>query len=75
MLAPNPVVDKLTISVDDRIDRIQIYNIKGQLQKEFQMYNSNKKKHLLNLVGLKQGIYIVIVSNDVFQMQGKFVNL
>ena len=36
MLAPNPVVDKLTISVDDRIDRIdriQIYNIKGQLQK------------------------------------------
>ena len=74
-LMPNPVVDQLTIQVNDRIDRIQIYNINGQLVKEESASYITQKMNSINVEDLETGIYIVIVTNEIFQIQGKFVKL
>ena len=74
-LMPNPVVDQLTIQVNDRIDRIQIYNINGQLVKEEIANHTTQKRNSINVKDLDTGIYVVIVTNEKFQIQGKFVKL
>lgn len=55
----NPVDDYLNISFSNTIDKLEIYNISGNLVKVTYM-DANK----LNLKDLSQGIYLVVIFSD-----------
>jgi hypothetical protein len=76
LLMPNPVVDQLTIIVNERIDEIEIYNISGQLQKKITLTSSYAgEKSTVNVSDLRSGMYVVILTRGTKHLQQKFIKL
>ena len=64
---PNPANDILHISIDGQLDDIEIYNIEGQLVREFDPQGANEFS--ADIEGLSQGVYFVHVWNKAGQQQ------
>lgn len=62
----NPVTNKLTLSADESLSHISLYNILGQRLLSKKLYS---KKEVIQLTSLKTGIYLVNV-----QARGKLVS-
>lgn len=58
---PNPVVNELNLITTQNIEKIEIYNLTGQMVYTKQGSNLNK---LEDLSGLSQGMYLVKASSD-----------
>ena len=76
LLMPNPVVDQLTIIVNERIDEIEIYNTSGQLQKNITLTSSyTGEKSTVNVSDLRSGMYVVIPTRGTKHLQQKVIKL
>ncbi len=56
---PNPIVDKLTISYKENVDKVTVYNMLGQVVREV---NANATQVEVDMNGLSSGKYIVQIS-------------
>lgn len=56
---PNPIVDKLTISYKENLDKVTVYNMLGQVVSEV---NANATQVEIDMNGLSSGKYIVQIS-------------
>ncbi len=75
---PNPTNNQLTISTgDEKLDDIEIYNVLGQLVKEFNPQGASKFN--ANIHNLSSGIYFVKIFtknwNQKGQQQQKIIKL
>ncbi|MDN3494269.1 right-handed parallel beta-helix repeat-containing protein [Winogradskyella bathintestinalis] len=66
IIYPNPVVNEIKIQSKNTqlFDRIVIYNIKGQIIKEYNLENSKSEYKLENLNNLKSGIHLMSIYNN-----------
>jgi photosystem II stability/assembly factor-like uncharacterized protein len=60
-ISPNPASNSVTISSDNELNEIQLYNAFGQLVQEAKV--SGKTKNI-NISALEQGIYIVRITSE-----------
>lgn len=74
-LMPNPVLDILTITVNELFQKAQIFNTRGQLEKEYVFSSENRKELSLDVSTLKRGVYVIVVSNSTHRIQDKIVKL
>ncbi len=58
---PNPVTEVININAQDNIQKIELFNINGQIVKTIE---PNNKKTKLNISSLPAGMYLMKVQND-----------
>ncbi|WP_341214709.1 right-handed parallel beta-helix repeat-containing protein [uncultured Wocania sp.] len=68
---PNPVINQVKIQAKDNqsFNKILIYNINGQLLKEYKLENSSNNYTIENLNDLTSGIYIMKIFNNLKKNQ------
>tara|TARA_B110000879_G_scaffold190088_1_gene254113 strand:+ start:130 stop:1824 length:1695 start_codon:yes stop_codon:yes gene_type:complete len=64
-ISPNPVINKVKIQAKDNqsFNKILIYNINGQLVKEYKLENLSNNYTIENLNDLTSGVYIMEIFN------------
>jgi hypothetical protein len=74
---PNPVSDKLTISLPDRLNgnyTVQIIDIQGKTVYSVKEQNDSLRSLQINNIGkLASGIYLIRLTDDLLTYSGKFV--
>jgi hypothetical protein len=74
---PNPVSDKLTISLPDRLNgnyTVQIIDIQGKTVYSIMEQNDSLRSLQINTIGkLASGIYLIRLTDDLLTYSGKFV--
>lgn len=67
MVFPNPAADKVTISSDEEIIRVELFDENGR---RVQQYNCNSKTWQLDLHSLDEGVYFLrVASNNGVKVQ------
>lgn len=68
---PNPILNQVKIQArsNQLFDKIELYNIMGQIIKEFNLKNSNNEYSLKGLNNLESGIYIAHIYNKFKKIQ------
>lgn len=64
---PNPANDKLHIETDENVYEINIYNINGQ------RVNKSTSQRVIDVAGLKSGIYFIKIETDNGNIVRKFI--
>lgn len=70
-LYPNPINDYLSISLDEMIKEIIIYNVIGELKEKIAI--ENLKEKTLDLSCFRKGVYIIVISTENNIYQRKFI--
>ena len=66
---PNPAMDKITIEIDEMQEgTVEMINTLGALVFKTKL---NSSKSSINLVGLEEGVYIIMIRNSERQFTGK----
>lgn len=75
---PNPLREKITISVDFDVEQllnIQLFDVSGKIIQEYSKQKTKEKKFYFNLPGLPSGVYYASVSNGKQRVSKKIVHI
>ncbi|MFT5648044.1 MAG: hypothetical protein ACI976_002740 [Aureispira sp.] len=75
---PNPLKEKITISVDlseEQDVQMQLYDSTGKLIYEIPTHATQAKKYYFNMPGLPSGVYYVTVTNGTNRVSKKIVHI
>lgn len=75
LVYPNPAVEQVVVEcsqISSRGDKINVYNISGELISTKQI-NSNNFKHNLSFKGLPSGVYVIQYMSDTYVSNSKII--